>query len=78
MFGKVTNFGSIFWNVLTGITPQPSPGQMYFMNSMSNGLVTRRTQERPKKVLGGLRRSLLGNPGATPDSPQTLYSVYDT
>ena len=38
---------------------------------LCNGLGTRRTQEHPKMVLSDLCRSTLGNPGATPDSPQT-------
>ena len=61
------------------LDPRRRPNTACFVGcGHSNGLVTHRTQECPKKVLGGIPRSLLGNPGATPDSPQTLYSVYVT
>ena len=40
-------------------------------------LRTRSTQECPKMVLVDLRRSMLGNPGTTPDSPLTVKLVYD-
>ena len=42
---------------------------------LCNGLGTHRNQEHPKMVLSDLCRSTLGNPGATPDSPQTVEEL---